>query len=435
MRDFDSRELGFDVAQYAVTLEVAPPPPPSLPYKVGTSRPSLRTNRTRLVPLQVAQGTLRMEPAGAVGISLTEGSAGCADCARFAFQGTMCSVNSALAQMGYLPKPYYNSGFGQAEAIQLTVRQVGRAGAPATLTVHVKVRAVNNVPRINLHLSGADTATVDSLHLDFLLLDGAPEDGRLGDCGAGRPTGCIAVTDPDACETMYTSTGALPAPGDTLAVQQSATAVCRARNASSTAGHVSLTFSTVFGDVLFYPSYLFKQWPPRDELVAPAEAGKQSRLLTVTQPLAAFHGGVLRYYGSATLRRLDTLTVSADDKGNSGKPGAAGFCCCADAACSACAPPPCTLQLDVTTCEKVEGFTCKDAITGGQGLVGWGVAAIVIVLVLLAGAGLLGVVYYGALKAANITPQAAGPAEGAEGAEGAEKALTQGDVAQQLLAV
>ena len=29
------------------------PSPPSLPYKVDTSRPSLRTNRTRLVPLQV----------------------------------------------------------------------------------------------------------------------------------------------------------------------------------------------------------------------------------------------------------------------------------------------------------------------------------------------------------------------------------------------
>jgi len=28
------------------------PPPPSLPYKVDTSRPSLRTNWTRLVPLQ-----------------------------------------------------------------------------------------------------------------------------------------------------------------------------------------------------------------------------------------------------------------------------------------------------------------------------------------------------------------------------------------------
>jgi hypothetical protein len=33
-----------------------PPPPPSLPYKVDTSRPSLRTNWTRLVPRPVLTG-------------------------------------------------------------------------------------------------------------------------------------------------------------------------------------------------------------------------------------------------------------------------------------------------------------------------------------------------------------------------------------------
>jgi len=35
--------------RYAIIAEV-PPHPPSLPYKVDTSRPSLRTNWTRLVP-------------------------------------------------------------------------------------------------------------------------------------------------------------------------------------------------------------------------------------------------------------------------------------------------------------------------------------------------------------------------------------------------
>ena len=34
----------------------APPPPPSIPYEVDTSRPSLRTNWTRFVPLTGRQG-------------------------------------------------------------------------------------------------------------------------------------------------------------------------------------------------------------------------------------------------------------------------------------------------------------------------------------------------------------------------------------------
>ena len=39
----------------AVPRQNPPPPPsPSLPYKVDTSRPSLRTNRTRFVPLRLA---------------------------------------------------------------------------------------------------------------------------------------------------------------------------------------------------------------------------------------------------------------------------------------------------------------------------------------------------------------------------------------------
>ena len=40
--------------------QVSPPPPPpapSLPYKVDTSRPSLRTDWTRLVPFAVVKGT------------------------------------------------------------------------------------------------------------------------------------------------------------------------------------------------------------------------------------------------------------------------------------------------------------------------------------------------------------------------------------------
>jgi len=38
--------------------ERLPPPPPSLPYKVDTSRPSLRTNWTRLVPFPRAYALL-----------------------------------------------------------------------------------------------------------------------------------------------------------------------------------------------------------------------------------------------------------------------------------------------------------------------------------------------------------------------------------------
>ena len=44
--------------------EQARPPPPSLPYKVDTSRPSLRTNWTRLVPFW-----RRAPPPGAPGAS------------------------------------------------------------------------------------------------------------------------------------------------------------------------------------------------------------------------------------------------------------------------------------------------------------------------------------------------------------------------------
>ena len=43
-------------------VRVLPPPPPSLPYKVDTSRPSLRTNWTRLVPFPTTRGASRCTP-------------------------------------------------------------------------------------------------------------------------------------------------------------------------------------------------------------------------------------------------------------------------------------------------------------------------------------------------------------------------------------
>jgi hypothetical protein len=54
LEDEYSEASEFEDAEIAEPLEgAAPPPPPSFPYKVDTSRPSLRTNWTRLVPFQV----------------------------------------------------------------------------------------------------------------------------------------------------------------------------------------------------------------------------------------------------------------------------------------------------------------------------------------------------------------------------------------------
>ena len=44
-----TRDIGAPLDYLLIDVPEAPPPPP-LPYKVDTSRPSLRTNWTRLVP-------------------------------------------------------------------------------------------------------------------------------------------------------------------------------------------------------------------------------------------------------------------------------------------------------------------------------------------------------------------------------------------------
>ncbi|KAJ1480138.1 hypothetical protein T484DRAFT_1811778 [Baffinella frigidus] len=191
---------------------------------------------------------------------------------------------------------------------------------------------------------------------------------------------------------------------------EGATAVCR--NASSSSGHVKLVFSAVYGDVLFFPASQVTKWPPGDELKPPEGVGKQSRGTSVTLPLAALHGGVLRYYGSASLRRAslaalhggvlryygssslrhaDVATVSAGDFGNSGRPASSGFCCCADKDCASCKAPPCEINFEVTTCQDVPGFTCKDFVeTAGSGPVGWVMAIIVMVGVFLVGGTIAG---------------------------------------------
>mmetsp|Transcript_15192 Transcript_15192/g.36750 ORF Transcript_15192/g.36750 Transcript_15192/m.36750 type:complete len:1051 (+) Transcript_15192:78-3230(+) len=370
VRDFDSRELGFELAMYVVSLNVS-------------------------------QGTLRIAPAG-VGPALTfvVGSADCTTCAGFTIRGSMCQVNTALAAMSYMPAPFYNSGFGQPEAILLSVYQVGMASvAPVTLKVDVNVTAVNNVPKVNVHFSKPEgSIPVNTLYYDFLILDGAtPLRDR---CFENPTTGCISISDPDSCENMYIASGRAPLPSETLAVQQSATAVCR--NASSSSGHVKLVFSAVYGDVLFFPASQVTKWPPGDELKPPEGVGKQSRGTSVTLPLAALHGGVLRYYGSASLRRADVATVSAGDFGNSGRPASSGFCCCADKDCASCKAPPCEINFEVTTCQDVPGFTCKDFVeTAGSGPVGWVMAIIVMVGVFLVGGTIAGVVYFGTVNASK----------------------------------
>ena len=109
------------------------------------------------------------------------------------------------------------------------------------------------------------------------------------------------------------------------------------------------------------------------------DPGKANKNLLLHQPLSQYLNGVLRYYASPEYSQPDTITMEVEDGGNTGpaSPGASKFCCCKDAACSACSAGPCRYDLEVSACSEVPGWSCIDKErTTGWTLPGYGITVI-----------------------------------------------------------
>jgi hypothetical protein len=361
IRDWDTRSTTFDTATYELRLEV---------------------QQGYLILPDSATVKGKMESVS--GLTFMKGTKGCTTCKEFKLTGKMYELNKVLIGLKYSPIKHFNSLFGTQEELSLRVTQLTpkpAPGAPAGVPVHFKViifvHAVNNIPELDLLGGGKQTTTklaVKSKFHDFILLGGSID--RSKHC-EGTTRTCFFLRDPDACEAMYIEMGIAPAANETLQVQAGFAPTCL--NTSLNSGKIKMSVTCTYGDLWFFKADEITTWP-MDQAQSPLkDPGKAKKNLLLHQPLSQYLNGVLRYYASPEYSQPDTITMEVEDGGNTGpaSPGASKFCCCKDAACSACSAGPCRYDLEVSACSEVPGWSCIDKErTTGWTLPGYGITVI-----------------------------------------------------------
>ena len=280
-------------------------------------------------------------------------------------QGSMCDLNEALQTLKYTPDAHYNSEFGIIETLQLKVARIlaGYEQAASLVNCTVKVLAVDNIPVVTLHEPSFPILT--SQYLDIHIFNSSGSDS----CNVGSV--CFGLYDLDSCEIKYRVSGLVPP--SMLDVEQNSAALCAN---SSLPGNILVTFTVLYGDVWFFSRYSTQAWPPGPSSTPPDSVGRSMQVLSIQQPLAWFLGGVLRYYASEELRRIDSVSITIDDMGFTGKRRQSGFCCCLNQSCSVCASS-CNLFFDSRFCEA-SGNICRGEVPSG--IPGFGIVIICFML-------------------------------------------------------
>ncbi|EKX35761.1 hypothetical protein GUITHDRAFT_118037 [Guillardia theta CCMP2712] len=290
---------------------------------------------------------------------------------------SMCRLNQLLQQTQYLPDPNFNSLLKVFDQLQVKIAQVFPATSQvgSTSTFPVDVRAVNDPPNLYLNsdLTGSSSLLqpvhqVETETYDFF------EGGEQGSkCPAGQK--CFSISDIDICEQKYLSFKVFPSSMDEIAMLTGA--VCaRTVPDGEGKGDMLVTFQSNIGSIWFFSRYEWQlrqgggdvsdaAWLAFVKKVRPDDsAGKENRVVNMTRPLPYFKGGLLRYYASRDYAQTDNISIALNDLGNTGgpDPSRSKFCCCSDRSCSTCSSQDCNLQLAVSSCSKVPGWTCRDKV-------------------------------------------------------------------------
>eukprot|EP00291_Cryptomonas_curvata_P019876 CAMPEP_0172160662 /NCGR_PEP_ID=MMETSP1050-20130122/5681_1 /TAXON_ID=233186 /ORGANISM="Cryptomonas curvata, Strain CCAP979/52" /LENGTH=1190 /DNA_ID=CAMNT_0012830447 /DNA_START=512 /DNA_END=4084 /DNA_ORIENTATION=+ len=267
-------------------------------------------------------------------------------------RGSLCNLNLALQTLVYTPDNHFNSEFGMPEILQLKAGKIiaGVEKYVSSLNATIKVIAINNVPTVTVYESSIPILSEEYFDINVV----SPSDSLYQGCLQGGKA-CLNILDFDSCEMKYRAAGAVPS--SISDVHLSLGNICAN---SSIPGNIAVTFTVSYGNLWFFSKLSTESWPPGPDVSPPESAGKGMQVLRIEQPLAWFRGGILRYYLPSDLKRVDRVSISADDLGNTGLRTKSGFCCCMNETCPTCSST-CNLFFDARLCET-SGNVCRGEI-------------------------------------------------------------------------
>jgi hypothetical protein len=267
-------------------------------------------------------------------------------------RGTLCNLNLALQTLVYTPDSHFNSEFGIPEILRLKAGKIsaGLEKYVSSLNATIKVVAINNVATVTVYQPSIPVLSGEYFDVNFV----SSTDPLYQGCFQGGKA-CLNILDVDSCEMKYRAIGAVPS--SISDVHLSLGNICAN---SSILGNIAVTFTVSYGNLWFFSKLSTDSWPPGPDVRPPESAGKSMQVLRIEQPLAWFRSGVLRYYLPTNLKRVDRISISADDLGNTGLRTKTGFCCCMNETCTACSST-CNLYFDARLCET-SGNVCRGEI-------------------------------------------------------------------------
>jgi hypothetical protein len=267
-------------------------------------------------------------------------------------RGSLCNLNLALQTLVYSPDYHFNSEFGIPEILQLKAGKIlaGVEKYVSSLNATIKVMAINNLPTVTIYQPSIPVLSGEYFDINVV----SSSDSLYQGCFQ-KGKACLNILDVDSCEMKFRSSGAVPP--NISDVHLSLGNICAN---SSILGNIVVTFTVSYGNLWFFSKLSTQSWPPGPDVRPPESAGKSMQVLIIEQPLAWFRGGVLRYYLPTDLKRVDRISISADDLGNTGLNTKSGFCCCMNETCPLCSST-CNLFFDARLCET-SGNVCRGEI-------------------------------------------------------------------------